>query len=427
MTPKIASPGRGGGFYGWFALAGGTLVIFTMGGSFVHAFGVMLPVICGEFGWSRATVALALSMGIMAFGLPSPLFGMLVTRFGPRFTVIWGNLLGALGLAGMALVQETWHVYIIYIIMGAGAGFGGYIAISQVVVNWFVKKRSLALGIFMACGGMGGFVFPPMVTALISTIGWRMTWLALGGIVAVLGVLVGGVFLTRNKPEDMGQVPDGTTAGVFDEAERAEPEPAAGEGGGGKIRQIMRERTVWLIGAFAGANAFALGTMNTHQIAYLQDIGFNAMTAATTVSLLSAMVVIGSITLGALALRMNVGYLAIIGFAFELMAIIVLLTTKELGLIYIYAVLLGIGSGAIVTAMPTFVGVYYQRERYAQALGIVLPFQVVFQAVGATTAGAIYDAADSYKLAFVAVAVCLVLGMFFVFAARPRRQLQASG
>jgi OFA family oxalate/formate antiporter-like MFS transporter len=311
--------------------------------------------------------------------------------------------------------------------MGAGAGFGGYIAISQVVANWFVKKRSLALGFFMACGGMGGFVFPPMVTALISAIGWRMTWLVLAAIVAGLGVLVGGVLLTRNKPEDMGQVPDGIDAGVFDEAERVAPEPAALVRGGGQLRQIMRGRIVWLIGAFAAANAFAIGTMNTHQIAYLQDIGFNAMTAATTVSLLSAMVVIGSITLGALALRMNVGYLAIIGFTFELLAIIVLLTTRELGLIYIYAVLLGIGSGAIVTAMPTFVGVYFHRERYAQAMGIVLPFQVVFQAVGATTAGAIYDATDSYRYAFMAVAACLALGAFFVFAARPRGQLQASG
>ena len=67
---------RSGIFYGWFTLVGVMLIVFTVGGSFVNSFGVMLPVICEKFGWSRASVSAGLSIGVIAFGLPSPLFGM---------------------------------------------------------------------------------------------------------------------------------------------------------------------------------------------------------------------------------------------------------------------------------------------------------------------------------------------------------------
>ena len=90
MTRK---PGRV--FYGWFALAGGMLIIFTVGGTFVNSFGVFLPVVSAELGWGRATLATALSLGIVAFGLPSPLWGVLVSRLGPRFAIILGNMVGA--------------------------------------------------------------------------------------------------------------------------------------------------------------------------------------------------------------------------------------------------------------------------------------------------------------------------------------------
>jgi len=402
-------------FYGWFALAGVMLVVFTVGGVFVNSFGVFLPEISDKMDWSRASLAMALSFGIVAFGLPSPLWGIFVTRFGARFTIIVGNVAAALGIAGLALVQEVWHFYLLYAIIGIGGGFGGYIACSTIATNWFNRKRSLALGLFTACGGLGGFVFPPIATALIESIGWRMTWVVLAGVVMGLGVLIGGIGLIRNKPSDMGQVPDGIPADRFTEIEQEE---LINQGDTGQtfkqMTQILRRPTIWFIAGFSAANAFAQGTMATHQVAYLQDINFDAMTAASTVSIMAAMSVIGSVTLGALAIKWNVKYLAFTGLICELIALIVLLLTQELGLIYLYAVVFGIGNGAMITAMPTFVAVCYGRQQYARALGIVLPFQVLSQAVAAYLAGLIYDSTSSYTIAFYTIIGGILLGIGFV-------------
>lgn len=414
MIPPETTKRTGGIFYGWFALAGGMLVIFIVGGVFVNTFGVFLPVITDDFGWSRGTVALALSLGIMSFGLPSPLFGIIVARLGPRMTIIWGNLLAAFGIAALSLIQEVWQLYALYIIIGLGAGFGGYIAGTTLLANWFVKKRPLALGMFTACGGLGGFAFPPISTALIEAIGWRLSWVTLAGMVIVIGVILGGIVLIRNRPEDMGLQPDGEDPTPVTEVKVTEPSTPVAERSTGGIRQLIKHRAVWFIGIFAAANAFAMGTMSTHQVSYVQDIGFTPMTAATTMSLLAGMSFLGSLTFGALALKMKVRYLALAGFTVELIAIAILLTSQEIGLIYVYAMLIGLGNGALSTAMPTFVGVYFHGNWYSRAIGIILPFQVVSQSIAAATAGAIFDAAGSYTPAFFMVGGFLILGTLFV-------------
>ena len=87
-------------------------------------------------------------------------------------------------------------------------------------------------------------------------------------------------------------------------------------------------------------------------------------------------------------------------------------------LIYIYAVLLGIGSGALVTALPTFVGTYYSRERYAQVLGVLYPFQLVSLAIAAAVSGAIYDATATYTPAFAIATAFGVAGFVCALLAR---------
>ncbi len=398
-------------------------MIFIVGGAFVHSFGPLLPELEGEFNWSRAEIALALTLGILAFGLPSPLFGILVNKYGPKFTIVVGNAIAALGLAGVYLAQEVWHLYFFYIIVGLGGGFGGYIACTAIVNNWFIRRRSLALGIFQSFAGLGGFVFPPLTTALIAAIDWRYSWLVLAFIILVVPVLIGGVFLLRNKPEDMGMVPDGMPADAFMEDENAQE---AASGGDDKtdysILKVLKTRTPWLIGGFSAANSYTVGTLITHQIAYLQDIGYAKMTAATTLSVMSIFSLIGSLVFGFLALRFNIRHLASIAFIIQIFALVILLTTEELALLYVFAIFVGLSTGSLTVALAMFVGAYYPRERYAQVMGVVFPFQVTSNAGAATIAGLVYDATSSYTPAFITAAVFSLAGLFFAFMAHRPKQ-----
>ena len=422
-------PLRGGrAFYGWIALVGAVLVYFTGCGIFFYSYGVFLPTMCDELGWSRAAMAAGLSMGTLTFGLPSPLIGAAITRFGQRVNMVLGNLLAALGLAGVSLTQEVWHLYFFYSLAGLGVGFGMYMACTTVVNNWFIRKRSLGMGLVVAAGGLGGFAFPPLVTWLISTVGWQMSWVVLAGIHLTFAVLIGGLILVRNRPEDLGQVPDGISIEParreeeIDHRSRVYQSPVDW-----RTKQAMRKPVTWLIATICAANFFAIGTVMSHQVAYLKDIGFTPMIAAMALSLVSGMSIIGRLGFGALALRFEARHLAIASFAVQLMALAILLTTRNLTLIYIYAALFGISYGALIVALPTFIAGYYGRAYYAQILGMIFPLGTVAEAVGPVLAGAIYDATTTYTLAFALVAVSSSVGLICAILARPPKLPKYAG
>jgi sugar phosphate permease len=420
MTQKVVSPRAGRPFYGWISLAGACMTAFVGGGVFFYGYGVFLPEMCTKLDWSRTALSTGLSLGLLAFGLLSPLYGALVDRFGPRANLAIGNMLVGILMAGMSLVQEVWHVYILYGLIGVAAGIGGYIASAAVANNWFRKKLPLAMGIFGAATVLGGFVFPPLITVLISSLGWRISWVVVGGMVLVFAGLVGGLIMARNKPEDMGQVPDGISAEPYNTVDVTDNTPDAGEGAGEwTVRKALREPATWLITVFSAAAYFALATMIGHQVTYVQDLHFSPVAAAFTVSLLSGLSIAGRLGFGFLALRFNIKKITITFFIVQLIALGILLTSRNLGLLYVYSVLFGLSNGAIVSALPTMIGAYYGRAHFAQITGVILAVAITIEAIGPTIAGIIHDTTSTYTLHFIIVAAFNLAGLICVFFIRP--------
>jgi MFS transporter, OFA family, oxalate/formate antiporter len=422
VESQIVQQGTNRRFYGWFSLSGALLVILVTGGVFVYTYGVFLPVMCSDMDWSRGQVSLGLSLGMLMMGLPSPLFGYLVGRFGSKINLILGNSLAGLCLAGMALAQQPWHIYLLLIVAGLGAGIGGYVCCSNVVNNWFVKKRALAMGIFTTGAGLGGFCFPPLATLLISSIGWRLSWVVLGGTVVICVGVIGGVLLVRNKPEDMGQVPDGFSPVITTQGgEREQQSEPSSPQNDWKTGNALRNPVTWLIIIFVGVNSLVLGFVTGHQVAYIQDRGFSPIIASTTVSLVSIFNMVGSLAFGALALKFGSRRLAIAGLAVMAAALVFQFFAGNLGLIYLYSCLIGIGVGLLLAVMPTIVGEYYGRASYAQIFGVVVGAQYVIQSLSNAGSGFIHDATSSYTIVFIILAVAGAIGLACAYLAKKPR------
>ncbi|MFN2153089.1 MAG: hypothetical protein ACK2T5_15895, partial [Anaerolineales bacterium] len=107
-----------------------------------------------------------------------------------------------------------------------------------------------------------------------------------------------------------------------------------------------------------------------------------------------------------------------IAFVFQICALAILINAKSLMLLYLYAACLGISWGSILTSLPSLISINYPRDRYAQVMGLIFPFQVFSQAIGATAAGAVYDATGGYKLAFIGLLTTCTLGFFSTWMAR---------
>ncbi|MEE8046428.1 MAG: MFS transporter [Dehalococcoidia bacterium] len=163
------------------------------------SFGVFLKPVTEEFDWSRGSLAGALAIAGLATGALRPLAGMLADRYDPKRIAASGVLIGGLALAGMSLVQELWHVYTLFIIMGIGGTLASPGAVAKIVGAWFTRRRALAMSVAGTGSAVGESSMVPIAALAVAFVGWREGYLILAVILLAL-ILPLVLLLLRSRP-----------------------------------------------------------------------------------------------------------------------------------------------------------------------------------------------------------------------------------
>ncbi|MFC2038386.1 MFS transporter [Chloroflexota bacterium] len=412
----VSSPSKQLGFYGWRSLAGAMLIICSMVGNIVVAFGVFLPAMCRELDWTRSALSGPFTGFWIVMGFLGPLSGLSTGKFGPRKNMIAGNIMIVIGALLMSRVSEFWHVYLFFsVFIGAGQAFGTFLPANSIITNWFTTRRSLAISLLSAAGGVGGLIFPPLLSWYISTQGWRTAWIYLGITHLVMAVIVGGS-MVRNRPEDMGQLAEGVYAkgDLGTDAGKPPPSRVYQSPVDWKVKDVLRTPAFWLIIGFASAMMFTLNFLTLHQVAYLQDLGYSSMVAAFAAGVFGGIAIVGQLTSGALGTRFESRKIAAVCMLGMIVGVTILMNVTALPLIYIHTVISGISAGGIMVVLPVLLGNYFGRANYPQILGSTTPVTTIFGAGSPLLAAYIYDSIGSYTPVFI-VGLCL-LGVGFVCA-----------
>ncbi|MCX7950274.1 MAG: MFS transporter, partial [Treponemataceae bacterium] len=165
-------------FYGWYNVVAVMIVYGGLCGNVTYAYGVFLPSMSEAFQWPKAALSGPYTIFLLIGGLLGPLAGITCARFGARLNIVAANCIAAIGLFGMSQITQLWQVYLFFgLLCGLGIAFGEFIPSTTVINNWFKIKRTLAMGMLFAAGGIGGFVMPPLIGYLITSWGWRTTWI----------------------------------------------------------------------------------------------------------------------------------------------------------------------------------------------------------------------------------------------------------
>ena len=88
-------------------------------GSLYYAFAVIAGPMSAEMGWSRPAVNGALSFGLVATGFTSLIAGRIIDGIGGRILMTLGSIGAAILLFAWSQVTELWHLFAIWIAMGA--------------------------------------------------------------------------------------------------------------------------------------------------------------------------------------------------------------------------------------------------------------------------------------------------------------------
>jgi MFS family permease len=193
---------RSGLFYGWLVVAV-VLLVSMVGTGTRMASGVMVKPLEFEFGWDRASISLALAIGLLANGLGAPFGGKLIDRFGPQRVVIGALLLTIASTVGTILMHTLFELTLWWgLVAGIASGaLGG--TLGPVVANrWFVARRGLVTGLLSGGASAGQLIFIPILMNLTVTIDWRAAlWLMVGLLAVLLPV---ALVIMRDRPASVG-------------------------------------------------------------------------------------------------------------------------------------------------------------------------------------------------------------------------------
>ena len=270
--------------YGWI-IVGATLLTTVITAAAMSTPGVLIVPLEKEFGWTDAQISSALALRLMLFGLFGPFAAAFMNRFGVRAVMISAVILISAGYLASLVMTQVWQLVLLWgIVVGVGTGLTAMVLAVTVATRWFNARRGLVMGIFAASNATGQLVFLPLIAALSTRYGWRMSlvfvccMLALAGVVAWL--------LMRDRPSDVGLPLYGETA--------VAPPPLAGIGLGSLmmsplivLRDCVRVPIFWvLFGTFFICGSSTNGLIQTHFIALCHDYGLAATLAASVLAMM---------------------------------------------------------------------------------------------------------------------------------------------
>lgn len=388
-------------YYGWWVTSAFAVMVFTSAGV-RHAVGPFLKPIVADLGVDRAGFSLVIALALLLYGAFMPWVGSLVDRFGARLVTSCGSILFALALAATGLCTNLWQLAIVY---GALASLGlaatGPVVANAVVSRWFHKKRGTAVSLLGSASMTGMSLMVPVVAWLILTIGWRMTYVAIGVFVLVV-MLPMCLFVVRDTPESIGLAADGEPLREgWSTAELAERTP---------VGEAARTLAFWqLCGTFMTCG-FSMSLISAHGVPMLTDHGYTPIFASWVFGILGASSIFTTMLLGAASDRFGrrpVLASIYLGRAFVFAGFFLIRDNPTA--ILLVALVGGVTIAGTMSMTSALTADIYGRHSVGGILGVIFLAHQVGAATGSWLAGALFDSTGGYGLAFsLAGAVLLV-------------------
>ena len=280
-------------YYGWYLVPVFGAVMLVATTPLFHAMGIWAVAMERAFGWNRTQLSLALSFTRIEGGILGPIEGYLIDKFGTRRMVFIGLLIMGLGWLLFSRVSHLLIFYAAYLVIALGQGVGSWLALNAMLNNWFVRRRSFAMGLSNAVSRMGSLILVPVLAWLIAPdfpgrMGWSTTAFILGIVTLVIAFPI--TRLLRDRPEDYGLLPDGDTK--EDVERRVRNAKAAGiriaAGQDFTVSQALRARAFWFISIGHGFTSMVLLAFMLHLAPMMTDQNYSLQTASFVVSAYTA-------------------------------------------------------------------------------------------------------------------------------------------
>jgi len=394
---------------------------FFASGIFFRGFTVFVPAIRDSLGISQAQTNLIFSIARAEGGLEGPVAGWLIDRFGNRKLLVPAILWAVAGYLVLSQFVDSFLTFtLVYLLM---VSLGNSIAFQHALFaglnQWFNRRRAFAISMLAAVSSLGGLFLVPTLNFIIERGSWKDAMLVSG--IAYLVFLMPLTFFFRNRPEDMGLLPDGD----------ARPPVQTGSGRPREIRdytvrEALRTRAYWLLLVGAGLRQVATLGILVSIVPILETKGLSRQEAANLTGFMFGINFLSRLIVGYLGDRWPKSYLIFASLLLESAGLVCLFFGQWGGdrtvLLLLFILLQGLGDGGGIMVWAAM-GEYFGRDRFATLRGYITFSHSWALIASPVFAGWAFDKYGSYDLAIGPGAVCAAAAALCFLAIKKPPQL----
>ncbi|MCP5060160.1 MAG: MFS transporter [bacterium] len=368
----------------WPLLLACFVIEFVVIGGGIDTVSVFLNELSSSEGWSRQGLSTGIAVGAVTAGLVTPGVGWMVDRYGVRVPITIGTAFLAGGFGVLIGMSEPWHFVVANLLLGPGFAFGAMLPVTVAVTVLVPHRTALALGIVTMGSSLGALVLAPVVQELINALGWRQTYLAMGGatlltpIVCVLFALPRG---RLQKPSPSNDVKEATPRQPL------------------QLGLVLRRPGLWpMVGVLMLPGLASFG-IQVHLVPYLADQGHAVTFAAGALGAVIGVSAIGKLGGGLLADRLGLMATLRLALFFEIAGSALLLVGSSGIAVWSFVALHGLAVGTQVAVMPVVAMAVLGQENFGTLYGLLQLATIVTIGAAPIIPGAIFETTGNYHAA----------------------------
>ncbi|MBT3319822.1 MAG: MFS transporter [Clostridia bacterium] len=409
-------------FYGWVAIAIAGLGYFFTGPGQTYSFSLFIDHFIEDFGWSRVLVNSLYSIASLISGLSMFLVGRYVDKKGAKRVMLIAALLLAASMFWFSFLSSTFMLFVGFLIGRFSGQSSLMLATGTVAPRWFVKKRGLAIMLVSLGGTAGNMVFPKLNAYLIETLGWQTAFGALGIFVLVVFVPLCAIFMI-NKPEDVGEHPDGIADVDHEEEhlEEVEKDHATSLTQGETLRTVV----FWLM--FVSATQYSMiGTgIGLNYVSIFNAGGIADLNFITTMMSLAPLIGLAAMLTSGLyinKLKKPQILLAVISVMIAISFVVLANLSSRAGAI-VYMILNGLTMSMFFLMHDVIKPYMFGRRFIGSVSGVFLVAWSGGSALGPVLFGLAFEMFGGYKEILMVLALLpFVTGVLLLFIKRPKKR-----
>ena len=259
---------------------------------------------------------------------------------------------------------------------------------------------------------------PPVIEAIIGATGgsWRGGWYLLIGLSVVM--IPVAFFLVKDKPSDVGQLPNGS-ATVDDIAHQRKTFKVFKNEHSLPFAKAVRTPAFWLISLAATGGFAAYSFASSQGVIHFTTVGLDRALIVAGVSVMGGAGLVGKVVMGSLSDRIEPVRLVSASAFLIAAGTLVAAVASNPATMYAYYFCTGFGFGAISATLPTAIASYFGASSFSKNLGAGIFITTLIASTLPLIGGTLFDATQSCTTAFFlaagVVATCAACGLFVQF------------